>query len=135
VAKRPLTDAEIAQRRAAGKLGGRPSSPVSKREVDKLARERAAVARARGMIRSVQEEVAAILIAGMRGTLPGSTAQSMLDAASKLAAKGGLHDTVAVKNIGEGPNVNVRIGVDTSQYPEPVKATDARDEDGSALAH
>ena len=38
MAKRPLTDAEIAQRRAAGKLGGRPSRPVSKREVDKLAR-------------------------------------------------------------------------------------------------
>lgn len=134
--KRPLTPAEIAQRRAAGKLGGRPASPVSRREVDKAARERAAVARARGLIRSVQEEVAKILISGMRGTLPGSTAQTMLDAASKLAAKGGLHDTVAVKNIGEGPSVNVRIGVDPSQYPEPMKAADDRsDEDGPALAH
>jgi len=137
MAKRPLTPAEIAQRRAAGKLGGRPSSPVSARAMAKLARERAAVARARGLARTVQEEVVKTLISGMRGLLPGSTAQSMCDAAGKLAAKGGLHDVQAVKHLGDGaPPVKINFQIDTAQYPAPDEAVDgdAR-EDGSDLAH
>ena len=75
-------------------LENSPSRPVRSARTTSLRRERAAVARARGMIRSVQEEVAAILIAGIRGD---ARQHRAVDAGRglKLAAKGGLHDTVA----------------------------------------
>ena len=135
--KRPLTAAELAQRRAAAKLGGRPSSPVSKRSVDAAARHRVELARARGRIKSVQDEVAKTLISGMRGMLPGSTAQTMIQAAAALSAKGGLHDMPVAKHAGESAPVNVRIAVDAERYPKPIEDTDGRraPEDGPALAH
>jgi hypothetical protein len=138
VAKRPLTQAELEQRRAAAKLGGRPANPVSRRSVDETAKARVALARARGRIKSVQDEVAKTLISGMRGMLPGSTAQTMIQAATALGAKGGLHDLPVDKHAGAGAPVNVRIAVDMdSKYPKPIEETDGRraPEGGPALAH
>lgn len=130
MAKRPLTAKELEQRRAAGKLGGRPAKPVSRRAVDRIARERAAVKQARGLAASLQVEVVRTLRDGMRGMLPGSTAQSMIDAAARLAAKGGLHDVVAMKHTGDGVPVHLHVGIDGSQYPPataPAHDPDAED--------
>lgn len=137
MAKRPLTPAEVEQRRRAGKLGGRPPKPVSTRAINRIAKERAAVARARGLAASVQEEVVRTLVSGMRGMLPGSTADSMIHAAESLAKKGGLHDVQVTKLVGDEtrPPVQFRVDVDTSQYPPATggPADDPGAEQGPAL--
>lgn len=138
MAKRPLTKAEIAQRRAAARLAGRPAKRTSRRGIDEEARARVEVAKARMLIRSVQGEAARTLIAAMRGTLPGSTAQSMAYAADRLQAKGGITDVLPSKTTTDVAPRAVRIGVDPSGYPAPIEdASDAdrSSEDGSALAH
>lgn len=122
--KKPLTEAQLAQRRAASVLGGRPAKAVSAREIRRVAKERLAVKRAKGKAASVQEEVVDTLVLGMRGALPGSTAQSMIDAANSLARKGGLHDVQATIDLTDAPPKTFETG-DAPTFAAPPGWTDA----------
>lgn len=136
--KRVLSKAELEQRRAAAKNGGRPRKPTSDREVLRAARARLGIERARAKIKTVQEEVVDTLIQGMRGLLPQSTASSMIDAARSLATKGGLPDQSVQKNIGDPSSqqpIVAKFQVDLSGYPKPAPRKDDGDDDGSAVAN
>lgn len=140
MAKRPLTAAELAQRRAAAVNAGRPAKPWSRRGVAAAAKARAGRARARELIGGVQVEATRILIAAMRGQLPNSTGDTMKDAAKALLTKGG---TDAPKNIAlldkrPAAPVKLHLKVSTEAYPPATEPEEHPDADGDGrppLAH
>lgn len=84
--KRTLSEAELAQRRAAAKNGGRKNLGMGIKTVRK------GIASARVAAADLHEEIVHTLRLGMRGELPESTAQSMISAARELAKIAGITD-------------------------------------------
>lgn len=121
MAKRPLTDAELRQRRLAARAPGktgRPRLPASGLEADRLARQRLAVQRARALAANHVVEAVMTLIHAMRGTLPGSDARSMLAASKALAERTGLDQRTLEDLASSSAPVVVRLAIDPSEYPE-----------------
>jgi hypothetical protein len=95
MAKRELTPAELAQRRAAAKNAGRPARFEGTRAARRAVRE------ARLMGRNAQAEAAAILIAGMRGELPPETAEAQMSSAKQILSRWGNPPLKQVEQLGD----------------------------------
>jgi hypothetical protein len=84
--KRVLSEAELAQRRAAARNGGRKNLGMGLKTVRK------GIAAARVGAAELHAEIIRTLTLGMRGQLPESNAQSMQMAAKELAKIAGFLD-------------------------------------------
>lgn len=119
MSKKPLSEAQLAQRRAAAQNAGRPARvgglSSARRRVARLA-----VDKARSLIQATQLEVAETLIAGMRGQLPNSTAESMVRCAVALANKGGLPDVTLSGFLTPEDSVKLNLGVNLQGYHDAI---------------
>lgn len=133
--RKPLSEAQLAQRRAAAKHAGRPAAVGSfssaRRRIARLN-----VDRARTLIQGTQLEVAETLIAGMRGQLPNSTADTMVRCAVALANKGGMPDVAAQLTLNPEEARKLNLGVNLGPYAEAIANAEPKAEaHGDAVAH
>lgn len=130
-AKRQLSEAELNQRREAGKRGGRKPGPA-RYDLDRARRiqARRRIRTARYLLRLSAPEAAETLIAAMRGQLDGSDAVSMARASDAILRKVGIGDLLVTKEIGKAANPIGLLIPGAANYPDAAKpeAADAGDQ-------
>lgn len=138
MALKPLSEAELRQRREAARNRGRASKPASPKAKEQDRKARLARTLARQILNSASVESARALVAGMRGELPPGRAKSIVTASKAILAKVGIADLVKTQEIGKGRDVNLNFGTPASPlgaaYPEAKPAKDgehAADDEGA----